>query len=156
MKVVQVFTPAESAEAAVMRKIWLRILPFGFLLLLFAQVDKHNIAYAALTMRQDLSLSATLFGMCVSIFYVGYILCEIPSNLVMARVGARTWLARISISVGLVSAATMLAAGFKSLLAIRFLLGIAESGMTPGLLLYFTLWFPFSHRARANSLFLSS
>jgi ACS family 4-hydroxyphenylacetate permease-like MFS transporter len=143
-----------ATEQAVMRKVWRVILFFGFLLLLFAQVDKHNIAFAALTMRRDLGLTATMFGICVSIFYVGYIICEIPSNLVMARVGARAWLARISITLGLASAATMLAVGPKSLLVIRFLLGMAEAGMIPGLLLYFTYWFPPNYRARANGLFL--
>ncbi|MBV8912271.1 MAG: MFS transporter, partial [Acetobacteraceae bacterium] len=143
-----------AAEQDVMRKVWRVILSFGFLLLLFAQVDKHNIAFAGLTMTRDLGLTATMFGICVSIFYVGYILCEIPSNLVMARVGARAWLARISITLGLASAATMLAVGPKSLLVIRFLLGVAEAGMIPGLLLYFTYWFPPLYRARANGLFL--
>ena len=141
-------------ERAVMRKVWWRILLFGFALLLFAQVDKHNIAFAGLTMSRDLGLTATMFGLCVSIFYVGYILCEIPSNLVMARVGARAWLARISVTLGLASAATMLAVGPQSLLAIRFLLGTAEAGMIPGLLLYFTYWFPPAYRARANGWFL--
>jgi ACS family 4-hydroxyphenylacetate permease-like MFS transporter len=142
------------SERAVMRKVWRRILWFGFALLLFAQIDKHDIAFAGLTMSHDLGLTATVFGLCVSIFYVGYILCEIPSNLVMARVGARTWLARISITLGLASAATMLAAGPKSLIVIRFILGMAEAGMIPGLLLYFTYWFPPSYRARANGWFL--
>jgi ACS family 4-hydroxyphenylacetate permease-like MFS transporter len=145
---------SSSLEQVLMAKIWRRILVFGFLLLLFAQVDKHNIAFAGLTMSRDLGLTATMFGLCVSIFYVGYIICEIPSNLVMARVGARTWLARISISLGLASAATMLATGPNSLLVIRFLLGMAEAGMIPGLLLYFTYWFPPTYRARANGLFL--
>ncbi len=150
--------PDALAQAALgqaaMRKVWRVILSFGFLLLLFAQVDKHDVAFAGLTMSHDLGLTATVFGLCVSIFYVGYILCEIPSNLVLARVGARAWLARISITLGLASAATMLATGPRSLLVIRFLLGMAEAGMIPGLLLYFTLWFPPLQRARANGLFL--
>ncbi len=147
----EAITPTEQV---VMGKVWKRILFLGFLLLLFAQVDKHNIAYAGLTMSRDLGLTATMFGVCVSIFYVGYILCEIPSNLIMARVGPRFWLARISITLGLASATTMFAVGFKSLLVIRFVLGMAESGMIPGLLLYFTYWFPPSYRARANAWFL--
>ena len=142
------------AESLVMRKVWRRVLWFGFALLLFAQVDKHDIAFAGLTMSRDLGLTATVFGLCVSVFYVGYIVCEIPSNLVMARVGARAWLARISVTLGLASAATMLAVGPRSLFGIRFVLGMAESGMIPGLLLYFTYWFPPSYRARANGWFL--
>jgi ACS family 4-hydroxyphenylacetate permease-like MFS transporter len=124
------------------------------MLLLCAQIDKHNIAFAALTMSRDLKLTASMFGLCTAIFYVGYVLCEIPSNLIMARVGARVWLARIAITIGLVSAATTFAVGPNSLLAIRFLLGVAEAGMVPGLLLYFTYWFPPGYRARANSWFL--
>ncbi len=143
-----------ASDDALMAKVWRRVLWFGFALLLFAQVDKHDIAFAGLTMRRDLGLSAAAFGVCVSIFYVGYIVCEIPSNLVMARVGARAWLARISITLGLASAATMLAVGQDSLLGIRFVLGMAESGMIPGLLLYFTYWFPPAYRARANGWFL--
>ncbi|MGI4939057.1 MAG: MFS transporter [Janthinobacterium lividum] len=150
---VELTSPVGS-EQNVMRKVWRRILLFGFLLLLFAQVDKHNIAFAGLTMSHDLGLTATMFGLCVSIFYVGYIVCEIPSNLIMVRVGPRAWLARISITLGLASAVTMLAVGPSSLLFIRFFLGVAEAGMIPGLLLYFTYWFPQSYRARANGLFL--
>jgi ACS family 4-hydroxyphenylacetate permease-like MFS transporter len=141
-------------QREVVRKVWRRILWFAGLLLLCAQIDKHNIAFAALTMSHDLKLTATMFGLCTAIFYVGYVLCEIPSNLIMARVGARVWLARIAITIGLVSAATMFAIGSDSLLAIRFLLGVAEAGMIPGLLLYFTYWFPPAYRARANSWFL--
>jgi MFS transporter, ACS family, 4-hydroxyphenylacetate permease len=147
-------TATHPDQHAVMGKVWKVILTFGFLLLLFAQVDKHNIAFAGLTMSHDLGLTTTMFGICVSIFYVGYIVCEIPSNLVMARVGARAWLARISVTLGLASAATMLAVGPNSLLLIRFLLGMAEAGMIPGLLLYFTYWFPPLYRARANGWFL--
>lgn len=147
--------PGHSArEQEVVRKVWRRILWFAALLLLCAQIDKHNIAFAALTMSRDLKLTATMFGLCAAIFYVGYVLCEIPSNLIMARVGARVWLARIAITIGFVSAATTFAVGPDSLLAIRFLLGVAEAGMIPGLLLYFTYWFPPAYRARANSWFL--
>ncbi len=143
-------------EAEAVRKVWRRILPFTFALLLFAQIDKHNIAFAGLTMRQDLGLSATVFGLAVSIFYVGFIIFEIPSNVVMARVGARIWLSRIAITLGLASVATMFATGPQSLLVIRFLLGVAEAGMVPGLLLYFTYWFPRAYRARANGWLLVS
>lgn len=141
-------------QREVVRKVRRRILWFAGLLLLYAQIDKHNIAFAALTMRHDLKLTATMFGLCTAIFYVGYVLCEIPSNLIMARVGARVWLARIAVTIGLVSAATLFAVGFDSLLAIRFLLGVAEAGMIPGLLLYVTYWFPSAYRARANGWFL--
>src|SRR5689334_18917710 len=88
-------------QREVVRKVWRRILWFAGLLLLCAQIDKHNIAFAALTMSHDLKLTATMFGLCTAIFYVGYVLCEIPSNLIMARVGARVWLARIAITIGL-------------------------------------------------------
>lgn len=145
-----------TAERRIVTKVWRRILWFSALLLLVSQVDKHNIAFAAITMRNDLNLTATMFGMCISIFYIGYVMFEIPSNLIMARVGARTWLARIAITLGLVSAGTIFATGPNSLLLIRFLLGVAEAGMVPGLLLYFTYWFPQAYRARANACFLAA
>ncbi|MGY6257236.1 MFS transporter [Paraburkholderia caledonica] len=148
----EIETPERQRE--VVGKVSRRILWFAALLLLCAQIDKHNIAFAALTMSHELKLTATMFGLCTAIFYVGYVLCEIPSNLIMARVGARVWLARIAFTIGLVSAATTFAVGPNSLLAIRFLLGVAEAGMVPGLLLYFTYWFPAAYRARANSWFL--
>ena len=142
------------SERAVIRKIFLRIVPFSTLLLLFSQIDKHDFSFAALTMNRDLGLTATMYGLASSAFYVGYLLCEIPSNMILRKVGARFWLARLSVTLGIISAATLIAVGPISLVAVRFVLGMAEAGIVPGLLLYFTFWFPPSYRSRANGWFL--
>jgi ACS family 4-hydroxyphenylacetate permease-like MFS transporter len=101
-----------------------------------------------------LGLSAAAFGASISVFYVGYALCEIPSNLALARFGARLWIARIMITWGIASAATALAVGAWSLYGLRLLVGIAEAGFQPCMSLYITYWFPQTHRARANAVFI--
>jgi ACS family 4-hydroxyphenylacetate permease-like MFS transporter len=135
---------------AAIRKVWRRLIPFLFVLYIFNYLDRINIGFAALSMNEDLLLTATTFGLANSIFYIGYVACEIPSNLLMVRYGARVWIARILISWGLASAATMLVVGPNSLYFIRFLIGVLEAGFVPGILLYLTYWIPNSHRARAN------
>lgn len=144
-----------TAEHAV-RKVSRRLLWFLLILYAFSYLDRINIGFAALAMNRDLGLSSTQFGAANTIFYLGYILCEIPSNLMLARVGARLWLPRILISWGIASAATMFAAGAQSLYSIRFIVGLAEGGFLPGVLLYLTLWFPKAHRAKANALFMTA
>jgi MFS transporter, ACS family, 4-hydroxyphenylacetate permease len=138
----------------VFRKVFRRIIWFLFILLLVSFMDRINIAFAALTMNKDLGLNAAAYGMSLTVFYIAYTLFEIPSNLVLAKVGARLWIARIMITWGLASAATMFAVGMWSLYGIRALVGIAEAGFFPGILLYLTYWFPRSCRARANALFI--
>ena len=140
---------AAIKEAAI-RKVWWRLIPFLFVLYIFNYLDRINIGFAALSMNKDLLLTATTFGLANSIFYIGYVACEIPSNLLMVRYGARVWIARILISWGLASAATMLVVGPNSLYFVRFLVGVLEAGFVPGVLLYLTYWIPNSHRARAN------
>ncbi len=140
----------KNEQTAAIRRVWLRLIPFLFVLYIFNYLDRINIGFAALSMNKDLALTATTFGLANSIFYIGYVACEIPSNLLMARYGARVWLARILISWGLASAATMLVVGPNSLYLIRFLVGVLEAGFVPGVLLYLTYWIPNSHRARAN------
>src|ERR1700760_2528546 len=135
---------------ATIRKVWLRLIPFLFLLYVLNYLDRINIGFAALSMNKDIGLTATTFGLANSIFYIGYVACEIPSNLLMAHYGARIWIARILISWGLASAATMLVVGPNSLYVARFLVGVLEAGFVPGVLLYLTYWIPNSHRARAN------
>jgi MFS transporter, ACS family, 4-hydroxyphenylacetate permease len=135
---------------AAIKKIWWRLIPFLFVLYIFNYLDRINIGFAALSMNKDLALTATTFGLANSIFYIGYVACEIPSNLLMVRYGARVWIARILISWGLASAATMLVVGPNSLYLVRFLVGVLEAGFVPGVLLYLTYWIPNSHRARAN------
>lgn len=143
-----------TTQKALMRKISLRILPFMFVIYMVAYLDRINIGFAALTINQALGLSAFAFGLATSIFYVGYVLCEIPSNMAMERVGAKLWLPRIMITWGIASAATVFAIGPYSLYLNRFLVGAAEAGATPGILLFLTYFFPPSYRGRANTTFL--
>ena len=143
-------TSQQINRDAAIKKVWRRLIPFLFVLYIFNYLDRINIGFAALSMNKDLLLTATTFGLANSIFYVGYVACEIPSNLLMVRYGARVWIARILVSWGLASAATMLVVGPNSLYLVRFLVGVLEAGFVPGVLLYLTYWIPNSHRARAN------
>ena len=138
----------------VFRKVFRRLIWFLFILLVVSFMDRINIAFAALTMNKDLGLSAVAYGMSFTVFYAAYSLFEIPSNLMLAKVGARLWIARIMITWGLASAATMFVAGEWSLYGVRALVGAAEAGFLPGILLYLTYWFPRTCRARANALFI--
>ena len=144
----------EALEKSVMAKIYLRLLPFAILSYFLAYIDRINVSFAGLTMRGDLGLSAGTFGFCVGTFYWGYFLFEVPSNVIMEKVGARIWIARIMITWGILAGITALAVGPWSFGIIRFLLGIAEAGFFPGLVLYFTYWFPARHHARIVSGFL--
>ena len=143
-----------GGDDRVFRKVFRRIIWFLFILLVVSFMDRINIAFAALTMNKDLGLNAAAYGMSLTVFYIAYTLFEIPSNLILAKVGARLWMARIMITWGLASAATMFAVGMWSLYGIRALVGIAEAGFLPGILLYLTYWFPRTCRARANALFI--
>ncbi len=137
----------QTGRNAAIRKSMVAADSVLFVLYIFNYLDRINIGFAALSMNKDLALTATTFGLANSIFYVGYVACEVPSNLLMVRYGARIWIARILISWGLASAATMLVAGPNSLYLIRFLVGVLEAGFVPGVLLYLTYWIPNSHRA---------
>jgi ACS family tartrate transporter-like MFS transporter len=119
-------------------------------------MDRVNLGFAALTMNKDLGLSASVFGLAAGVFFVTYGLFEVPSNMIMAKTGPRMWLGRIMISWGLVSSATALVVGVKSLIALRLLLGLAEAGFTPGVLVLLTYWFPQNYRGRAVAAFLSA
>jgi len=141
-------------ESKTFRKVFRRLIWFLFLALVVSFMDRINIAFAALTMNKDLALSATAYGMALTVFYAAYTLCEIPSNLMLVKFGARLWIARIMITWGLASAATMFAVDMWSLYGIRAAVGAAEAGLLPGILLYLTYWFPRSFRARANALFI--
>ncbi len=143
-----------SAREQGIRRVIRRLIPFLFVLYILNYLDRINIGFAALSMNKDLALSATAFGLANSVFYIGYTACEIPSNLLMVRYGARVWLARIMVSWGLAAAATMLVTGDTSLYIVRFLTGVLEAGFVPGVLLYLTYWVPESHRARANGLLM--
>lgn len=139
---------------AALRKVAERLIPFLGVLYFFAFLDRVNVGFAALTMNADLGLSAQVFGLGAGIFFVGYVLFEVPSNVMLERFGARVWIARIMISWGILSAAMAFVQGPKSFYAVRFLLGIAEAGFFPGIIFYLTCWFPSQHRARIIALFM--
>src|SRR6185312_7985526 len=147
-------TVDDALEKSAMRKIYMRLLPFAIFSYFLAYIDRINGSFAALTMRGDLGLSATDFGFAVGTFYWGYFIFEVPSNIVLEKIGARIWIARIMITWGIFAAATALVVGTTSFASIRFLLGAAEAGFFPGIVLYFTYWFPQHHHARIVSGFL--
>ncbi|MEA2773268.1 MAG: hypothetical protein QOD93_6230, partial [Acetobacteraceae bacterium] len=145
---------AGSVEKSAIRKVYMRLLPIALLTYFLCYVDRINVGFAALTMRGDLGMSATEFGFAAGTFYWGYFIFEVPSNIIMEKVGARLWIARIMITWGILSAATAFSTGAQSFAIIRFFLGLAEAGFFPGLILYFTYWFPHYHHARIISSFL--
>jgi ACS family tartrate transporter-like MFS transporter len=140
-----------ALEKSAMRKIYLRLLPFAFVAYSLCYIDRINATFAGLTMRGDLDMSASVYGFAVGTFYWGYFLFEVPSNLIMEKVGARLWIARIMITWGALAALTAWSTGATSFAVIRFLLGVAEAGFFPGMVLYFTYWFPAHHHARIVS-----
>ncbi|QGZ62883.1 MFS transporter [Paraburkholderia acidisoli] len=143
-----------DATEAVTRKVSRHLLGFLFLLFVVSFLDRINIGFAGLTMMKDLGLSSTQFGLASTLFYIAYIACGIPANLVLARVGARRWIGCIMIAWGLASTATMFATNATTLYWLRMLVGVTEAGFLPGMLLYLTCWFPPAWRARANALFM--
>ena len=147
-------TVARSVETTVIRKTMWRVVPFLGLLYFISFLDRVNIGYAALTMNQALGLTATEFGLGGGIFFIGYILLEVPSNLLLAKFGARFWIARIMITWGIVSTAMAFVTGATGFYALRFLLGIAEAGFFPGIILYLTTWFPAAHRGRIVGIYM--
>ncbi len=144
---------AEPNEHAVIRKIAWRTLPLILLSYFVALVDRSNISFAAATMNADLGFSETIYGIGASAFFAGYALLEVPSNLLLARFGARRWLARIMLTWGLISIATAFIHTPWQFYAMRFALGVAEAGFYPGVILYISSWFPGEHRAWAISRF---
>lgn len=142
---------AEDIERATIRTVAWRLLPLVFLLYLLSLIDRVNIGFAALTMNKDLGFTPYIYSLGVAAFFIGYIPCEIPSNLILERIGARRWIGRIAISWGIVASAMALVSGENSFLFVRFLLGVAEAGLFPGMLLYLTYWFPRAYRARVNA-----
>ena len=147
--------PAAQREAT-LRKVARRLIPVMCVCYFLAYIDRTNIGIAALTMNDDLGISATAFGLGAGLFFAGYVLFEVPSNLVMHRVGARIWMSRIMVTWGLVATGTALIQGESSFFAVRFLLGVAEAGFFPGMILYLTYWFPAEQRARMTGLFMAA
>jgi ACS family tartrate transporter-like MFS transporter len=142
----------QAAVAAVRR----RLIPFLFLLYIFAYLDRINVGFAALQMNQALGFSAATYGFGAGIFFLSYVLFEIPSNIILARVGARVWIARIMITWGIVSAATMFVGSATGFYVLRFLLGLAEAGFFPGIIFYLTKWVPARERARTIATFMTA
>jgi len=137
------------------RKIQMRILPFLFILYVISYLDRINIGFAALTMNKELAITSQQFGLLVGIFFFGYFLFEIPSNLMLHKVGARVWIARILISWGIVAMLSGFSRNVSQLYVARFLLGLAEAGYFPGIVLYLTYWFRQREQAQAIALFLT-
>jgi ACS family tartrate transporter-like MFS transporter len=147
--------PTDAAlEQATLRTVTLRLLPFLFFLYIISFLDRVNLGFAALQMNRDLGFSATVFGFGSGIFFVGYSLCEVPSNLILARVGARRWIARIMVSWGLLASAMMFVHSPISFYIVRFLLGAAEAGFFPGIIYYLSCWYPGQTRCKAVARFM--
>jgi MFS transporter, ACS family, tartrate transporter len=143
-------------EASTINKVRLRILPYIFLLYIVAVLDRVNIGFAALTMNKELAITAQQFGLLAGIFFIGYFLFEIPSNLMLHKIGARIWIARILISWGVISCLTAFAQSAMHLYIVRFLLGLAEAGFFPGMILYLTYWFRQREQAQAVAFFMTA
>lgn len=145
-----------TVEQRTIRKISWRLLPLIIAIYFIAYIDRTNVAFAAIGMNRDLGFSAYIYGWGAGMFFLGYFLFEVPSNIILHRVGARRWIARIMATWGIVSGLMMFVTGQTSFFVIRFLLGVAEAGFFPGMLLYFTYWFPPRYRARViSALFLA-
>ncbi|WP_275557952.1 MFS transporter [Streptomyces sp. 5-6(2022)] len=156
MPAVAAEAPALARENAVYRKVVRRIVPFLILAYVASYLDRVNVGFAKLQMSDDLGFSEAAYGLGAGLFFIGYFLLEVPSNLMLQRVGARTWIARIMISWGLVSAAFMFVTNEATFYVLRFLLGAAEAGFYPGVILYCTYWFPSHRRARVIAMFMSA
>jgi len=138
------------------RRVTRRLIPFLFALYVVAFLDRVNVGFAALQMKADLGFGDAVYGLGAGIFFLGYFVFEVPSNLILERVGPRFWIARIMISWGLVSAGMAFVRSESAFYALRFLLGVAEAGFFPGIVLYLTYWFPAAERARATALFMTA
>jgi MFS transporter, ACS family, tartrate transporter len=147
---------AEELAVVTLRKVTWRLIPFLFLLYIIAWLDRVNVGFAGLEMNADLGFSSTVFGFGSGIFFLGYCLFEIPSNIILERVGARLWISRIMVTWGLISAGLMFVRTPAAFYLLRFLLGAAEAGFFPGVIYYLSLWYPTAHRARAIAAFMTA
>jgi MFS transporter, ACS family, tartrate transporter len=145
-----------SLEQVTMRRVAWRLIPFICLLYFIAFIDRVNIGFAALTMNKDLGFSSSVFGFGAGVFFFGYFLFEVPSNIILDKVGARLWIARVMITWGMLSGAFAFIQGETSFYVLRFLLGAAEAGFFPGIILYLSYWFPARYRAGVVSLFMAA
>ncbi|WP_419712728.1 MFS transporter [Pseudomonas sp. NFX224] len=149
-------SPAQSLDEALYRKVNWRIIPLFIVCFLFAYLDRVNISFAKLQMQSDLGFSDTVYGLGASLFFVGYFLFEVPSNVLLHKIGARVWIARIMVTWGITSACMMFVNSEFWFYTLRFLIGVMEAGFVPGVLYFFTQWYPSSRRARVNAYFKSS
>jgi ACS family tartrate transporter-like MFS transporter len=147
-------TRDQALEAETMGRVFWRLMPFLLGAYLICYIDRVNVGFASLQMNKAVGIDPKTFGLGAGIFFIGYFILEVPSNLAMERFGARTWIARIMITWGLISAAFAMVGGPISFLVLRFLLGAAEAGFFPGVILYLTYWFPSEHRARVVGIFM--
>lgn len=146
--------PQEALGPATLKKVAWRLIPFLCTLYVFNILDRANVGFARLSMQDDLGMTAQMFDFGYGLFYVGYLLFEVPSNLLLRRFGARRWIARIMITWGLITCATMLVHNAESFYLVRILLGVAEAGFFPGIILYLSYWFPERQRARMTASFM--
>jgi len=146
----------DELEARVMRRISWRILPFVMLLYFISFLDRVNVGFAAFTMNKAIGLSPAAYGLGGGLFFIGYFLFEVPSKLILYRIGVRVWIARVMVTWGIVSACSAFVTGAHSFYALRFLLGVAEAGFFPGIILYLSLWFPARYRAIAAAAFMAA
>ncbi|MCE1162689.1 MAG: MFS transporter [Thiomonas sp.] len=151
-----VATAAAPPSEQVYRRIGWRIIPFLILCYFVAYLDRVNIGFAQLQMKGDLGFSDAVYGLGAGIFFLGYFVFEVPSNLILHRVGARVWIARIMITWGLISAATLFVTTPTQFYVMRFLLGVAEAGFFPGIILYLTYWYPAARRSQMTAWFMSA
>lgn len=147
---------ASSFEDATYAKVSLRLIPFLFLCYVVAYLDRVNVGFAKLQMLSDLKFSETIYGTGAGIFFIGYFFFEVPSNIILSKTGARVWITRIMVTWGIISSAMMFATSPTSFYVLRFLLGIAEAGFFPGIILYLTYWYPSRRRARIVALFMTA
>jgi MFS family permease len=146
---------ASSAVDATYAKVTLRLVPFLFICYVAAYLDRVNVGFAKLQMLNDLKFSESVYGLGAGVFFIGYFLFEVPSNLLLHRFGARKWIARIMLSWGLISGCMVFVSSPASFYVLRFLLGLAEAGFFPGIILYLTYWYPSTRRAKVTSLFVT-
>ena len=143
-------------EIQTLAKVTRRLIPFLLLCYVVAWLDRVNVGFAALQMNEDLGFSAAVYGFGAGVFFAGYALCEIPSNLIQAKVGARRWIARIMVTWGIISVAMMFVRDTASFYTLRFLLGVAEAGFLPGIIYYLSDWYPAAQRAKAVGWFMAA
>src|ERR1051325_7789056 len=149
-------TESRAFEYATVRKVYRRLIPFLCVLQVASCVDRINIGFAQLQMKSALGFSDSVYGLGAGIFFIGYFFFEVPSNLILSRIGARVWIARIMISWGLISSAMAIVGTPVGFYALRFLLGVAEAGFFPGVIYYLSLWFPARERAAAVARFMTA